>query len=238
MCNLSIIQGLWIGDRLSPLEQICIKSYLRVGHPFHLYTYGGLEGIPAGVVIKDANPIAPKWKIETFQNLANFSDYFRYMLLWRNGGYWVDLDNFCLRPYDFKTPYVFSSQRPGRELNEHEINAGVIKVPPKSPIIEFCLQQSLLMDTKTNHWSQIGPGLLMDAYHRFNLEQFLQPNYVFCPLPFFDAPGNVFGPDSGNQCVGNARSIHLWNEEARRAGIDKFGSHPGSLFEYLKRSVE
>ena len=37
--DLPIIQSLWIGQRLSDLERLCIRSFLQKGHPFHLYTY-------------------------------------------------------------------------------------------------------------------------------------------------------------------------------------------------------
>ena len=34
-----IVQSLWIGEYLSSLEIMCIKSFLKKGHEFHLYTY-------------------------------------------------------------------------------------------------------------------------------------------------------------------------------------------------------
>lgn len=236
MPSLPIIQSLWVGPRLTKLENMCIASYLAHGHMFHLYTYSDVDNVPVGTTVKRADRIAPLSMIDKFQNIANFSDYFRYMLLWANGGYWVDLDNFCLRPYDFQVPYVFSSQRPGPASNESEINAGVIRVPePGTEIIRFCLDQVRSMDTKTNHWSQIGPGLLLDAYHRFSLERYLKPYQTFCPLDFFGAPVNVIGPGTWNyQFPEEAYSVHLWNEEMRRACVNKDATYPNSLYERLK----
>jgi hypothetical protein len=235
---LDIIQSLWVGDRLSLMEQMCIKSHLRVGHPFHLYTYGGVGGIPPGVTTKDANVIAPKWKIEQFQNLANFSDYFRYLLLYKNGGWWSDLDSFCLRPFDFTDPYVFATQLSSNDGHPQDLCGGVMKVPVNSEIMRYCMERVAETDVKTNDWADIGPALIMEAVPRFDLGKYTKSKWVFCPLDHYEAPDNIFGPESGNQCVGDAYAIHLWNEEARRAGIDKFGSYPGSLFDYLKRSVE
>jgi len=53
-----IINGLWVGSHLSPLELLCIKSFLDHGHIFHLWTYQELE-LPnwEGLVQKDANEI-------------------------------------------------------------------------------------------------------------------------------------------------------------------------------------
>jgi hypothetical protein len=235
MSALEPIQGLWVGDKLSALERMCVESYLRHGHQFHLYTHGYVDNVPEGVHLKNADAIVPSEKIGQFQNLANFSDYFRYRLLLENGGYWVDLDNFCLKPYDFPEDYVFSSQRPNAQTLGSEINAGVIKVPARSEIMEFCVRQVELTDTTKSHWSQIGPGLLMDAYHRFHLEKYMKNFMTFCPLDYFGAPANVIGEDThGYEFSFLTYSVHLWNEEMRRVGVDKNADHPRSLYERLR----
>ena len=41
----SVIQSLWIGERLSVMEQLSIRSYLDQGHPFHLYVYSPVEPV-------------------------------------------------------------------------------------------------------------------------------------------------------------------------------------------------
>ena len=234
--QLEPIQSLWVGYGLSKLERMCVQSYLDHGHPFDLYTYNFVSNVPDNVRVKNADRIVPIEKINQFQNLANFSDYFRYCMLLANGGYWVDLDNFCLRTYDFQVPYVFSSQRPGPNSNDSEINAGVIKVPAQSEIMSFCVDQVERTDTKTSHWSQIGPGLLMDAYHRFGLERYLKPYHTFCPLDYFGAPANVISPSHGDyQFPQETYSVHLWNEEMRRGSVDKDASYPGSLYDRMER---
>ncbi len=235
--SLDPIQSLWIGSRLSKLERMCVESYLRHGHPFFLYVYDQVGNVPDGVHIRPADEVVSRENIYQFQNLANFSDYFRYRLLQEAGGFWVDLDNFCLRPYDFSAPYVFSSQRPSARSQDSEINAGVIKVPAHSDIMQFCVDQVDLMDTKTNHWSQIGPGLLMDAYHRFGLEKQLQHYSAFCPLDYFGAPANVIGRGTEDyKFLPQTYSVHLWNEEMRRANVDKDAEYPGSLYDRLART--
>jgi hypothetical protein len=55
-----VVQSLWIGDRLSVMEQLCISSFLRHGHVFHLYVYQQTEGIPAGTVVLDGNQAASR----------------------------------------------------------------------------------------------------------------------------------------------------------------------------------
>ena len=115
------INGLWIGDELSPLELLCIKSYLDNGHSFHLWSYQSFQ-LPSwpGLTAKDANEILPEKFVFRYKNgnafghgkgsLAGFSDIFRYKLLWEKGGWWTDMDITCLKPLDLDSEYVKSSQ--------------------------------------------------------------------------------------------------------------------------------
>ena len=52
-----IIQSLWIGESLGKMEQLSAKSFIDHGHTYHLYTYGKVENIPEGVIVKDGNVI-------------------------------------------------------------------------------------------------------------------------------------------------------------------------------------
>jgi hypothetical protein len=231
---LEPIQSLWVGKELSTLERMCIESYQRMGHEFHLYVYGLVTNVPADTLIGDANLIVSSEMIGKFQNLANFSDYFRYVLLYKNGGYWVDLDNFCLRPYDFPEPYVFSSQLTA-DRGMDEGNAGVIKVPAESRLMFNCLNKVLATDVQKTEWAGIGPILLRNEYAKLKLDRYMKSRWVFCPLNFFEAPANVIGPDTWMyKFPEETYSVHLWNEEMRRAGVDKNAKYPNSLYERLK----
>src|ERR1035441_8961074 len=82
-----IIQSFWTGP-ISDMERLCIKSYIDNGHEFHLYMYGTPQGVvPAGTTIKDANEVIPKEQMARFANPQQFSDHFRYTLLYRVGGW-------------------------------------------------------------------------------------------------------------------------------------------------------
>jgi hypothetical protein len=220
------------------MENMCIKSFQRQGHPFRLYVYNPVANVPAGTLVADAEQIVPKSDIARFQNLANFSDYFRYSMLFQNGGYWVDLDNFCLRPYDFPEEYVFSSQLTS-DRGMDEGNAGVIKAPKNSPVMQYCLNKIDRMDVSRSEWAAIGPIMLRETYQPLRLGHYMKPHHTFCPLHYFEAPANVFSFGTWDiQFPSSTYSVHLWNEEARRSGIDKYAAHQGSLFERLKETVQ
>lgn len=100
-----VIQSLWIGNRLSAMERLAIQSFLANGHDFHLYCYNDVEGLPAGTVVRDGNDILPESRIFAYADgfakgsHAAFSNHFRYKLLLERGGWWVDTDVVCLRPF-------------------------------------------------------------------------------------------------------------------------------------------
>ena len=126
--NLPIIQSLWVGDALSNLEKLCIQSFLDHGHEFHLYTHGEVAGIPAGAVVKDANQILPFTELKQFgdsttkvRSLQRFSDYFRYTLLYKIGGFWVDMDIVCLKPFDFAAEIIYSGMAILKFPNGHPL---------------------------------------------------------------------------------------------------------------------
>lgn len=226
------MQSLWVGDRLSKLEQLSIRSYKYHGHPYHLYVYAPVEGVPSGVELKDAAEIMPHSRIREFRAIANFSDLFRYTLLLQRGGYWTDTDAVCLRPFDFTDDFVFSSEMLQREKGAIHINCGTIRVPAGCDLMRFALEQISETDLSQAGWSTIGPQLMQRIVRRFRLESFVKSPKTFCPIPWWDArlmTKTTFG-------LNNSYAVHLWNEMWRQQKLDKNGDYPaGCLFEQLKR---
>src|ERR1700678_418306 len=117
------------------MERLCIESFLQNGHPFHLYVYEDVAGVPAGTELRDANQILPASRIFQYYEHASysgFSNFFRYKLLLEFGGWYTDTDMVCLRPFDFESDYVFSSQG---IRTPRMVNCGVMKAPPASDIM-------------------------------------------------------------------------------------------------------
>jgi len=79
-----VFQSLWVGDRLSPLEHLCIKSFLANGHAFILYVYGEVDNVPPGCTVEDARMILPEESVFLHPSgihigtPSSFSDRFRY----------------------------------------------------------------------------------------------------------------------------------------------------------------
>ncbi len=60
-----IVQGLWIGNKLSLLEQLSLKSFMANGHEYHLYIYDDVENIPEGTIWFLAKEIFMSFKDKT-----------------------------------------------------------------------------------------------------------------------------------------------------------------------------
>ncbi|MCB9186640.1 MAG: hypothetical protein H6601_07830 [Flavobacteriales bacterium] len=151
-----IINGLWIGDKLSLLEELTIQSFIDNGHVFHLWVYAAIETrIKEGLVIKDANQILPSASIFKYPekgaidwgagSYAGFSDLFRYRLLYEEGGWWTDMDVTCLKPWDIDSPYFF------RNHWKYKVVGNVMKTPKGCATMLRCFEETAFQVTEHNH---------------------------------------------------------------------------------------
>jgi mannosyltransferase OCH1-like enzyme len=226
---------MWVGTRLSSMEQLCAASFMAHGHEFHLYTYGTVEGIPPGVVVKDANEILPQSDIQRFKHLAQFADLFRYKLLFEKGGWWVDMDTVCLKPFDFTSSHVFTSANPlpSSPDQNKDITNCFIKAAKGSLIMKWCLDQSQKIASHDMAWGAIGPALITRAITNMSAQGFVQPVEVFSFINSWEwettlkTPAVI--PSEG------AYAIHLFHENWRLFQKDADVTYPsGCLFEQLK----
>jgi hypothetical protein len=226
----AIIQSLWIGDSLSSMERISIASFVHHGHEYHLYCYDPVANVPAGAVLKDAREILEEsaiFQYRDFPSFSGFSNYFRYRLLHLRGGWWVDTDTICLRPFDLAEPYVFASEPTRR--GEQVACASPIKAPADSEAMSDAWAACRARDPGTLAWGEVGPRLVQATIARLGLQRYLLPSLAFCPVPHFEwsrflEPGDLRDfPDA-------TFAVHLWNEMWRRSGIAKDNPGPPGSF--------
>jgi hypothetical protein len=218
------------------MEQLAIKSFLSHGHPFHLYVFQRPEGIPEGTIVRDANEILPAktiFKYRGYDSYAGFSDYFRFKLLLERGGWWVDADVICLKPFRFRSENVFASEMAaGRQ---HTATC-VIKAPPGCPVMARAWQACQSFDTGGLEWGQAGPALLAECVEYCGLTASVQHPRVFCPIDPQDWE-SILAPRTSDELPADAHAIHLWRELWRRMSRDPNAHYSRrSLYEKLKRS--
>jgi len=148
------------------------------------------------------------------------------------GGWWVDTDTVCLRPFDFEAEYVFSSEF---AMGEEFINSGIFKASAGSEVMSYAWRVCEAKDPERIVWGETGPRLMAAAVREFSLERYTQPPEVFCPIGYADWH-KVLEPEADLNLTGSY-AIHLWNERWRAAGQDKNATYPADcIYETWKRS--
>jgi hypothetical protein len=223
--SATALQTLWVGSQLKPLHTEALKSFVKYHHQVELYCYEFVEAVPEGVVIKDAADILPKENIFQYKkgpgkgSFSAFSNVFRYALLFKKGGIWIDTDVFCLAEWNFDSvPYVFASETLTTETDRITASC-VIKTPPQSPVMKYCWEESLKISPDHLEWGQIGPKLLNQAVQRFGLASYIRPSWEFCALGW-DETDLLTDPQSLWRPPQKALGLHLNHEMLRRSHRD------------------
>lgn len=212
-----IVQTLWISDVLGDHQKHCLQSFLDKGHDVHLYSYGHVKNVPIGVKLIDARNILDNSLVfkDLYNSYATFSDWFRIKLLHDVGGWWVDSDMLCIRPFDVDWPYVFATEiekYEGKELM-HICNC-VIKMPAGNDMakailsrIENCLSSKKPVDIQ---WTEIGAKYMVGEIAERGLMDYVVSPEVFCPFDYssfqtiFNKENVIMKEDT--------YGIHLWNK--------------------------
>jgi hypothetical protein len=233
------IQSLWVGDRLGLIPWLSISSFLRQGHDYHLYCYGPMAGVPTGCRLRDAREILPAAAVFCYErgpgrgSVSAFSNLFRYKLLLDKGGWWVDADVVCLRPFDFPEPIVFASEH---TPEASQVASAVIRLPRGHAVARLCYEWARRQDRRALEWGETGPQLLGAAVRANVLGDWVKGTGVFCAIPWWEWESVLSDWDIPGRSALPAESygLHLWHEMWRRAGADRLTQPPaGSLLARL-----
>ena len=251
------IHMFWHGPALSRLERLCIASFLAHGHPVRLHVYEEPAGIPAGVHVIDANRILPQrflFHHADSGSVGTFADWFRYQLLYEQGGIWADTDVVCLKPLNYAQRVLFARQ------DELIINNAVLALPAGHELaawmVACCrepnrmlpydsrrtrrrkLQRRLLQGNRRGNvaWGEYGPVGFTQAARHLGYEDRALPYWHFYPVHYLNWRTVFDGSLRDNPgIIAASTTLHLWNEMTRRAhDFDVNATLPGdSLFEQL-----
>ncbi len=243
--GLPVIHALWVGKNLGKISRCCLRSFALRGHKVLLHAYEEIGDLPDGVQQVDANEIIHNSKIFRHNrtgSYALFSDVFRYELLARTGGIYVDCDVYCLRPTLIpETGYLL-----GRE-QDNLINGAVLALPPSSQLLASLLdaaynpyfippwykkyKKRLLRAKKFlgagKHvsdmpWGVIGPAAITYFSGLLDLAEYVQPIDVFYPV-HYSCVGQLLDPALKIEDLTSSRTqcVHLYNEMLRKMDLEK-----------------
>ncbi|KAA0019005.1 hypothetical protein F0A16_06510 [Salinicola corii] len=216
---MAVFQSFWHGEELPEFVKIAINSFLAHGHEYHLYSYREFE-IPAGAIGIDAREILEESEIFYYRNedgsrgsIAAFADLFRYELLSRVGGWWVDADVLCrCRPGVLPPGELFF----GWEDEERICNA-ILKFPIGHPILEELKEKCRAAGTDALEWGQVGPYLLTAIAKGHSITHLAYPPAYAYPVHWREYQYYVRRADT-KQVQHKLRGtpfVHLWQEMFR-----------------------
>lgn len=228
----------WHGGPLGALERACLRSAMRHGHPVTLYCYRDPGGVPEDVKLADAADIVPEAGIIRHRSgsLALFSDLFRYRLLERGLGTWIDTDVYVVRPIEGARPYLFGKQ------SRNIVNGAVLRLPPDSAMLRDLLgifegrkvpdwlseearkaaADRLFRMGRTGvammPWGTAGPDAITALARRHGVYDQALPQQAFYPAHCKDAAW-MFMPRFKLEDVilPDTMAVHLWNNLIKEA---------------------
>ncbi|MGB0504980.1 MAG: glycosyltransferase family 2 protein [Pikeienuella sp.] len=238
---LKPISVLWIGDMLSYIEQLCIRSHLASGHAVHFYSYGPVSGVDPEVDRRDARTIFnpdDDPRSMTYDQVEVAADRFKYRLLAQEDTIWADLDMLSLRAWDLDAPYLMSWQRGSRVVG------GAVVAMPKVSLLLSKLNGLASDPTPIPPWlpdedrkdlearRAAGRGLSADQLKRgamgvhalswfvkeLDLTSHVQPREAFFPCDFSEREALTNPVDQFSETLGpDHYGVHLWGRRLRRS---------------------
>ena len=226
---MSIVQSVWIGSALPPLQQLSIRSFLAEGHEYHLYTYDNVAEVPDGATICDGSEILPRDAIFCYQHgfgqgsYSAFSNLFRYKLIFERGGWWVDTDVVCLRMFQFDDSFVFATEND----DDGTVNCATcaFKCPAGASVLEYCIDVVLSRNKDTLRWGEIGPQLFSAAVRRYGLTAHCTPVEIFNPVDFVDF-SSLVAPGFDMTRLAQSYAVHFWNQMWKSRNMDPTADPP------------
>jgi len=224
-----LLQAYWSGAPLSFLETLCLESWIRFGARVDLYTHDDVKTMTAQIPdacknlvrVLNADVIVNRSKkfdytgghkakrSDAFKALP-FSDLFRYELLRKRGGIWMDLDIVLIRPIPRRllaAPYFFVSER--------TMQAGAYKSKFPSKPVNSCISARDPNSEWANTVCEASENAEVESAWTFmkifqktlgpELQKYIQPPEFIMPVNWWDLDG-LFIPAEKLTPVGCLRS--------------------------------
>jgi hypothetical protein len=182
---LPTLNTLWLGSELGELEVACLESAVRVGHRLRVFSYETLQRVPEGAEVRDASEVAHFDLVREYVTRGSYTvaaNLWRYALLEKGLGVWIDTDVYVLRPIPLLATYLFGWE------DTKSINNAVLYLPPNSELLRRL--SAFAVETGDARWAQ--------------------ERDVFYPIPW-QLTGAIYLPvDWRRFCSEQTRAIHLW----------------------------
>ena len=226
---MALFRSFFFGHQLSEIEYACIASFIARGHYYVLYCYDPVA-VPPGVVIADASKILGADIRDGFFEVApgrvsQFSNGFRYQLLYQQGGWWVDTDVACLSAEVPPAEIVFGFE------DETLVGSAILRFPKQHPLLHDAFRY-WRANQNVEKWGYTGP----QAMTRFVVEHGLRlralPAETLYPINWREA-ACLLDPKARLQVqerVAGKPFLHVWQSALTFNGIPRHTVPPPGCF--------
>jgi hypothetical protein len=243
------LQSFWHGPPLSPYEWLGLRSFLDHGHELELFVYDRSLEVPAGVRLADAATVVPRDEAYVLAGYdaqgghVAFSNEFRFELLARRGGWWVDLDVVCLSADLPEDETFFALEQTGGK--PCEVTSAVLRFPPGHPLARRCAEESRALGralrarpggASRRDFGRLGAGLIERLAAELGCCEEARAPATCYPVHWTET-ASFFAPSRAAELrrrTAGSLMVHLWNEVLVAAGRDKLRPPPrGSYLDGL-----
>ena len=236
MPPLPTIHMFWIGERLSSLERLSMRSFLAQGHRVRLWSYAPYPDLPTGVEASDAGEIlsrtfADPW-IRSGVPPAYLSEAFRHAVLAQEGGIWADADVVCLKPFVFDGPIVVGREDdvllgscvlgfPAGHEAVRALAAAAARPWARAPWDDSRAARRKMMGRvrylgrpraalRALRWGAVGHVTVTPAFAHYGLMGYALPPSAFCPVPYTRMVAILDGT-AQLAALTDSYAVHLWH---------------------------
>tara|TARA_R100001086_G_scaffold163583_1_gene88240 strand:- start:398 stop:1894 length:1497 start_codon:yes stop_codon:yes gene_type:complete len=247
------VNTLWVGEKLNELSRLSIKSWLNQGYKVNLWCYDTINDLMLdndNIFLKDANDII-KSKNNLGLDILPFSDYWRFKLLYKYGGIWLDADMVLLDnlpDYDIIISAEHTMQSRAYASHREQIaNIGCLKFPKDDELLKDVIDK---IDSKKNK------SVFCDNMRVFQkcikesggYDSWVCDKDLFCAIPWFQSKEMYYDSEykekyavvnrDNDWVIHNAIGIHMWNNKTySKNKIDFENLHKESLYSLLKELI-
>jgi hypothetical protein len=263
------MNAFWTGHDPGPLQVLCLLSAVARGHRVRLFGYRRFDNVPQAIEQVDAREILPEAAIVRHRRTGSpalFSDRFRYQLVRRGLGAWMDADMLFLKPIPTVDCNLFGWQ----DARKTHIAIGILAYDPASELAEELCQWSMQdemippwlpvaertwltvrqacgarPDIGRLKWATLGPAMFTWLAARHGLAADASPWQRFYPIPYRSMTVPFSGSaDADAFLTPETQAVHLWFQ-GLKGGTDgrngnqtlEFHFEPGSLAWRVAREV-
>jgi len=245
---------LWVNDNqgLPRIQRLMVWSVLRQGYILDLYTNVELqeefkEHIENGNIVLH-NP----FELVEFGNdteILPLSDLWRFEMLYKQGGTWIDSDMILLQPLRPGHKCIVSSEHTMqsgafKSKLPYVMNIGLLRFEKGDALLETVLKKIRKMGSAkkiTSYMKQFNKDLVKwtnPGLHKARPEDFCPVPWwdakeIYQTIPMFSTKYNV-EVDYIDNIIKNSNGIHLWNNITKDL---QDTAEEGSLFDLLEKLI-